>query len=298
MAEVQDWLTRPATQLNKHQATLRLQYYGEVVPSAWTTVEIRGRIVELEKAARSGSAGGLTLAGLSTKKKGDLQEMLRILGGGSDFTANTTRAMLMRMIRTRVKQASPPWGSDEMEIGKHAGKRYDQIEKEDTEYCRWVKEELQAGARTPNKAMGDREPHWELTRFLAYLERDRADERPQPVARKPRPSAPSVASSPASMGKETAARGKHEGSELEDDSKAEEERDRKFLVGALRSMVARMDEMEKKLTSKTLADSRGSPQEKDEVEKEDDDSWSLGGTLKSEGVTSNPSSPAGRAASS
>ena len=160
----------PMEQMTKTDLVLHLRAYGEEPPRAWTKVELRQRLYDLE------AAGEITIA-KGGKQKTPYQEAVAKLNKASHRKAhlvsyvqenlnmtvgpNETIAMIQKRAMAQLMENIPGSGGDLMGYGKYADVTYEQVVKTDPQYVEWAKTTASEG---PCSIYLDRFVNWVNTK--------------------------------------------------------------------------------------------------------------------------------------
>lgn len=221
-------------------------HHEEPDPS-WTSVEIRSRLRELE--IQELGETNTILKNMSKDRKSVLVTKAGSLG--IHVPEHATRGWLMRAIRDEVWLNDKAKPTDSMRFGKHAHRTYAEVLNGEPSYCKWVHETCTQVTEQ------DEKPGRQLVRFHTWLMAQKED-----AAKKEKPTSSRSTSPPAeslSVKKENRRsasppkRRVHDDDELIDDRdlkekmKEEEKLRDKYVVGAMASVLERLDLMNARL---------------------------------------------------
>ena len=245
--------------------------FGITADPKWSAVEIRDRLSEVSKAQEESPV----LRGLTAAKKSELMQRCDALN--ISVPEHATRGWMMRAIRAEAYWLKPLAHTDDLRFGKCAARTYRDMYDNEKKYVRWTLDTYEDWQKT-----GEDAPCRYLQRFVKYVQTREAggvigDEVAKARPKSPEPERPpktslSATSSKARPARATSAkrtlRADEEDEELEP---AKEDVQYKMLVGAMATIMSRLDRLQSDIDQskkKEETDSDASSWAKPDLKKE------------------------------
>ena len=163
---------QPVSDMKKAELQQELDGWDVIYSSSDTVPELRSAVNQVRKDHLCKVPTEQdTTKGLSGMKRDDLIKKCRELE--IPMGSNITNGTMIKLIKQHIALNSTPNGSDVYNIGRHQGMTYRQVRTSYSQYCDWVRKEVEES--------GD-SCHWELQRFSRYLSRPLS---PEPVPMTP-----------------------------------------------------------------------------------------------------------------
>ncbi|CAE7691047.1 RE1 [Symbiodinium sp. CCMP2592] len=139
--------------MTKAQLTEELKKYGEHPAKAWTKVEIRARLLELQNRDTEPTQKEMNSTTLETmtrelRKASKTKDLLRTFCAEElelQLTGNETKPQLEMKGMRAILQRAPAEARDIVGFGRHSELRYEDIQKTHIDYGRWVMQTAREG---------------------------------------------------------------------------------------------------------------------------------------------------------